>query len=112
MALARPSAAAGSTEAMRVLGWAYRLGWGIEADQAQAAAWWRRGAEGGNTYCMMWYSQMLFHGDGGKQDTAAGLAWLQRAGERGNAWTIRDLAHFYDAGAYGLPRDPTKPPTG
>jgi TPR repeat protein/predicted Zn-dependent protease len=108
VALARPAATAGSTEAMRVLGWAYRLGWGIEADQAQAAAWWRRGAEGGNTYCMMWYSQMLLHGDGGKQDTAAGLAWLQRAGERGNAWSIRDLAHFYDAGAYGLPRDPNK----
>jgi hypothetical protein len=108
VALARPAAAAGSTEAMRVLGWAYRLGWGIEADQAKAADWWRRGAEGGNTYCMMWYSQMLLHGDAGKQDNAAGLAWLQRAGERGNAWTIRDLFHYYDAGAYGLPRDPNK----
>lgn len=108
VALARPAAAAGSTEAMRVLGWAYRLGWGIPADQAQAASWWRRGAEGGNTYCMMWYSQMLLHGDGGKQDNAAGLAWLQRSGERGNAWAIRDLGHFYDAGAYGLPRDPNK----
>ena len=108
VALARPAAAAGSTEAMRVLGWAYRLGWGLPADQAQAAAWWRRGAEGGNTYCMMWYAQMLYKGTAGKQDTAAGLAWLQRSGERGNAWAIRDLGHFYDAGAYGLPRDPNK----
>jgi TPR repeat protein len=40
VALARPAAAAGSTEAMRVLGWAYRLGWGVEADQAKAGAWW------------------------------------------------------------------------
>ncbi|MFY9824005.1 MAG: tetratricopeptide repeat protein, partial [Thermoanaerobaculia bacterium] len=104
---ARP-AAAGSTEAMRVLGWAYRLGEGVEKDQAKAADWWRRGAEGGNSYCMMWYSQMLFSGEGGKKDATAALAWLERSGERGNAWAIRDLGHFYDEGARGLPRDEKK----
>jgi hypothetical protein len=108
LALARPAAAAGSTEAMRVLGWAYRLGEGVEADASQAAAWWRRGAEGGNSYCMMWYSQMLFKGQGGRQDSKTAMAWLERSGEKGNSWAIDDLGNFYDAGAYGIPRDEKK----
>jgi TPR repeat protein len=108
LAFARPAAAAGSTEAMRVLGLAYSLGEGVEADQAKAADWLRRGAESGNSYCMMWYSHMLVAGHGGRQDTASGLSWLMRSGELGNPWAIRDLFHYYDAGAYGLPRDPNK----
>jgi TPR repeat protein len=57
---------------------------------------------------MMWYSQMLFRGEGGKQDPAAARAWLERSGELGNAWAVRDLGNFYDAGTRGIPRDPAK----
>ncbi|MGH7484864.1 MAG: tetratricopeptide repeat protein, partial [bacterium] len=105
VAFARPAAAAGSSEAMRVLGSAYHLGWGVEADQAKSADWFRRGAEAGNSYCMMWYSQDLFSGEGGKRDGAAAIAWLERSGERGNHWAIRDLGNFYDVGGRGLTRD-------
>jgi TPR repeat protein len=106
--LARPAAAAGSAEAMRVLGWAYPLGEGVEMDATQTATWWRRGAEGGNSYCMMWYSQMLFKGQAGRPDSVAGYTWLERSGTKGNSWAIVDLGKFYDASAYGIPRDEKK----
>ncbi|HEV8580397.1 MAG TPA: tetratricopeptide repeat protein [Thermoanaerobaculia bacterium] len=93
---------------MRVLGWAYRLGEGVEADLAQAADWWRRGAAAGNSYCMMWYSQRLFSGEGVEKDPTAALAWLERSGERGNYWAVRDLGHLYDEGWHGIPRDERK----
>jgi TPR repeat protein len=51
---------------------------------------------------------MLFKGEAGKQDSAAGYTWLERAGEKGNSWSIVDLGNFYDAGAYGVPRDEKK----
>jgi TPR repeat protein len=49
LAFVKPAAERGSTEAMRVLGWAYKQGDGVDLDLPQAAAWWRRGAEGGNS---------------------------------------------------------------
>ncbi len=105
LALAKPAAEHGSTEAMRVLGWIYKQGGVVDLDLAQAAVWWRRGAEGGNSFCMMWYSQMLFQGEASAPDPVTALAWLERSGESGNYWAVRDLGHLYDEGWHDIPRD-------
>jgi TPR repeat protein/predicted Zn-dependent protease len=109
VAFARRAAAAGSSAAMRVLGRAYRHGQGgVQVDAEQAAAWWGRGAEAGNSFCMMWLSQMLFEGEGVARDPVLALSWLERSGAIGNYWAINNLSHLFTEGRHGIAPDEAK----
>jgi TPR repeat protein len=107
LALARPAAAAGSTEAMRTLGRAFHEGIGLKADVSQAALWWRRCGDRGNSYCMVSYARMLLKGETGEIDLREGMKWFERAGEAGNGDAIFQLGRAYDEGWYE-PRNETK----
>ncbi len=106
--LARSAAAAGEKHAMRLLGQAYRHGQGLEADRAVSLDWYRKGAAAGDSFCMMWLSQTLLQGKDVPADLPNGLRWLERSAEVGNYWALLDLAHLFDEGWYGLPRDPRR----
>ncbi len=108
IALARAAAAKGEKHAMRLLGQAHGGGWGVEKDRAVALEWYRKGAAAGESFCMMWLSQILMQGKEVATDVPGGLRWLERSAELGNYWALGDLAHLFDEGWYGLPRDPQR----
>jgi TPR repeat protein len=105
--LARPAAQAGDPTAMRILAYAYQHGnGGLGKDTGEALRWWRRGAEDGNSFSMMFYGIILMKGELVDRDLETGARWLHRAAEAGNWWAIGDLGRLYDEAWYGLPRDP------
>ncbi len=85
---------------------AYLHGLGVARDPAAGLSWLRAGAEAGDSFCMMFYSQHLMKGEGAERDLTTGLAWLTRAGEAGNWWAVADLGNLHDEGWYGLPSNP------
>lgn len=57
-------------------------GQGTAPDAAEAAAWYRKAAEQGETDGMRNYALCLLRGDGIPADAAQAALWLQRAAER------------------------------
>ena len=105
VSLARSAAQDGERHAMRLLGQASRMGYGMAPDPAGRIAWFRRGAEAGETFCMMWLGQMLLEGQELPADRAEGLRWLERSAAAGNYWSTSTLGYVYDEGGHDLPRD-------
>lgn len=81
IAIWRPLAAKGDSDAAFNLGQAYRLGRGVAADSGQAKTWFERGARAGHLDATVSLGLLLF--DSGSR--REGLAWLTRAAERGEA---------------------------
>ena len=96
-------------EAARVLGNATRNGnGGVAIDTRASDDWYRKGAEGGNSFCMMFLAQSLLRGSSGAHDILQGVAWLERSAERGNFWAVKDLGQLYANGWGGVAADETK----
>ncbi|HET9355428.1 MAG TPA: SPOR domain-containing protein [Sphingomicrobium sp.] len=81
IAIWRPLAANGNSDAAFNLGQAYRLGRGVAADSGQAKTWFERAAKAGHLDAQVSLGLLLF--DSGSR--REGLAWLTRAAERGEA---------------------------
>jgi len=108
-ALARTAADAGEAYGMRILARSYVEGSsGLAKDPAEGLRWWRRCAETGDSFCMMFYGKELASGEIVAADVPKGVEWLTRAGDKGNYWAIASLGNLYDQGWFGLPRDEAK----
>lgn len=81
---------------------------GLTADLAEARAWARRAAEGGDARGMHAYGMYLFDGVGGLLDRDEALSWLKRAAERGLVDSQYNVAKLYESGDDGIPSDPTE----
>jgi hypothetical protein len=94
----RELADAGDTKAMTMLGAAHFSGYQVEADPAQARAWFARGAEAGDRHAMRSYAEMLAHGLGGRRNTGQALAWFQKAAAAGDALASYKVGRILEQG--------------
>ena len=81
---------------------------GLTANLAEARAWARRAADGGDARGMHAYGMYLFDGVGGPLDRGEALSWLKRAAERGLVDSQYNVARLYESGDEGIPTDPTE----
>jgi len=101
VAIWRPLAEKGDSDAAFNLGQAYRLGRGVRVDLAAAQSWLDKAARAGHLDAQTTLGLLLF--DSGSRDPA--LQWLKKAAERGEprAMLVYGTALF---NGDGVPRDP------
>ena len=101
VAIWRPLAEKGDSDAAFNMGQAYRLGRGVTVDLALAQMWLERAAKAGHLDAQTTLGLLLF--DSGSRDLA--LEWLKQAAERGEprAMLVYGTALF---NGDGVPRDP------
>ena len=133
LAQCRQAAAAGSLAGMTSLGFLYQNGRGVEKDDAQAVAWYRKAAEqgyppaqnnlgvmyAGESPAVAWYRKatkqggadaqknlggMYADGRGVEQDDAQAVAWFRKAAEQGFANAQFNLGQRYRIG-WGVEKD-------
>jgi TPR repeat protein len=81
----RERAERGDAEAQYELGRSYASGeFGLKRDRAQAAAWYRKAAEQGNTDAQFWLGILYDRPDDDGNDALA-VAWYRKAAERGDS---------------------------
>ena len=81
---------------------------GLAVDLAEARAWARRAADGGDARGMHAYGMYLFDGVGGDLNRGEALDWLKRAAERGLVDSQYNVAKLYEVGDDGIPSDPAE----
>src|SRR5229473_6689313 len=69
----------------------YRLGSGVDRNEAKAADRYRKAAEMGNAEAQTRFAEALFDGRGVARDPAESRAWLEKAARQGNARGECDL---------------------
>ena len=101
VAIWRPLAQKGDTDAEFDLGQAYRLGRGVPVDLAQAQLWLEKAADAGHLDAQTTLGLLLF--DSGNR--AGAMRWLRKASERGEprAMLVYGTALF---NGDGVPKDP------
>lgn len=101
VAIWRPLAEKGDSDAQFNLGQAYRLGRGVTVDLATAQSWLEKAAKAGHLDAQTTLGLLLF--DSGSRDRA--IQWLKKAAEQGDAraMLVYGTALFNGDGA---PRDP------
>ena len=62
----------------------YWNGWSVKEDDAEAARWFRRGAELGDTSSMFHLARFLLNGKAVPADTPAAIALFERAARDGS----------------------------
>lgn len=125
----RPLARDGNTDASNLLGRMYENGWGVEADQDEAARLYRLGAnqghldsvtslralqnktfavefnrlmplaKAGNAEAQNRIGEMLEFGQGVERDTTAAYQWFQRAAEQNEVSAWHNLGRSYNFGS-------------
>ena len=107
--LLKQAAATGYTPAQLHLAGLYQDGVkGLPLNLAEARAWARRAADGGDARGMHAYGMYLFDGAGGDQDRAEALDWLKRAAELGLVDSQFNVAKLYETGDQGIEADLTE----
>lgn len=77
---------------------AYDQGYGVDRNQAKAAAWCRKAAEQGNAAAQNSLGSMYQFGEGVPQDNAEALRWYQKAVDLGYGEAYTNLGYMYDRG--------------
>ncbi len=78
---------------------------GVTADAAQARAWARRAAEGGDPKGMHAYGMYLYDGVGGERDRTGALSWLKKAAGHGLVDSQYNIGRLYENGDDGIARN-------
>ena len=81
---------------------------GLEEDDAKAASFIRRAAEGGITGAERDYGQLLEEGIGVERDIAEALRWYERAAEHGDGYALWRLGIAHVEGGPGRAVDPVR----
>ena len=106
--LLRPLADQGVPQAQSRLGSMYARGQGVEQDDAEAAKWYRKSADGGDLYGLDHLAGMYLIGGGGlPQDNSASVKLYREAATRGDADAQNMLGTLYENG-WALPQDYVK----
>ncbi len=82
----------------------YLRGRGVARDTSEAARWFLRAAENGNTAGEVEYAILLFNGDGVARDERLAARYFRRAAGRGNTIAQNRLARLYAVGR-GVPKN-------
>lgn len=103
----------GNAAAMARVGWLYQTGQnGVPRDDAQAARWYRQGAEAGNGHAMAGMGVMYENGRGGlPKDGTQAVAWYRKGADAGDGRSMNNLGAAYAVGRGNLPRDETQAAT-
>jgi len=95
----------GDVNAQCELGYAYFSGEeGIPQDYTEAAKWYGKAAEQGDTDAMLGLGNMYSHGRGVSQDYTKAVEWFRKAAEQGDADAQFYLGLAYSLGQ-GVPKD-------
>lgn len=98
------SANLGSPVGMGLMGVLYEYGFGVGKDMAQAAAWYRKGAEKGNALAQWNLANCYLNGLGVSANAPEALAWLRKAADQGDAASMFTLGELYREGR-GVAKD-------
>jgi TPR repeat protein len=82
----------------------YRKGEGVQQDSKQAAAWYRKAADQGDTVAQFNLALMYHEGQGVQQDFKQAAAWYRKAADQGVAGAQGNLGAMYEKG-YGVQQD-------
>jgi hypothetical protein len=86
----------------------YEDGRGVQQDDTQAVAWWRKAAEQGNAKAQCGLGVAYASGRGGVQkDYMQAVAWFRKAAEQGDANAQLGLGFMYENGL-GVQKDTTQ----
>lgn len=102
--LIRVAAESEIPDAQHALGVLHLRGRGVARDSREAAHWFLRAAENGNTAGEVEYAILLFNGDGVTADERLAARYFRRAAGRGNAIAQNRLARLYAVGR-GVPKN-------
>ena len=94
----RKAADLGHPEAMRVLGYYYEKGQGIEQSYEEAATWYRRAANLGDAGAMRNLGLCYAYSRGVYQSYEEAVTWYRRAADKGHAIAMCNLGYCYDNG--------------
>lgn len=86
-------------------GYRYELGEGTPIDHEEAARWYRRGAELGNSWCQHRMGVFALGGFGMPKDEKEAVKWFTLGAEAGDHSSCNGLAECYEKGL-GVARDP------
>lgn len=92
---------AGDPAAQNKVGTWYEHGTYVEADLAQAAAWYRLAAESGDAYAQNNLGVLYNRGGGVPLDKKQAVYWYAKAAEQGHHWAQANLAWAYQFGTAG-----------
>jgi TPR repeat protein len=79
------------------LGIVYQEGLGVPKDHAEAAHWFRKGAEGGSAGAMANLATLYHNGAGVEKDPVQGAAWMFQALQNGNQAAVETLTTYRKA---------------
>ena len=71
----------GDSEAQRELGCLYRMGLGVNQDEAQAVEWYEKAATAGNTKAQFYLGRLYEEGLGITKDEALAMQWYLKAAQ-------------------------------
>jgi TPR repeat protein len=104
-------ATAGDAGSQVLVGEAFAAGAGgprdprqLTADYQQAATWYRKAADQGNTVAQIHLADLYRDGRGVPRDMAQAMDWYRKAADHGDAGAQGTLAMLYSVGM-GVPRD-------
>lgn len=100
----QPLAAQGEAEAQFYVGIAYQKGWGVIADAAKAAEWYRRAAEQGMHKAQHNLALLYLRGEGVEADATQAREWFERAARQGDMRAAHEIGLMYFRGM-GVARD-------
>jgi len=104
----RRAAALGSADAMASLGDFYRIGYGAQADPAQAALWYRRAIDAGPNLSALNNLALLYEtGRGVNRDMDEAVRLYLWAASAGNTVAMVNMGNLYATGR-GVPRNDTE----
>lgn len=81
---------------------------GLAVDDAEARAWARRAAEGGDAKAMHHYAMQLYDGVGGAKSGPDALTWLKKAAEAGRVDSQYNVAKMLEQGDQGVAANRTE----
>jgi TPR repeat protein len=94
------AAESGMHDAILAMGWFFRNGVGVPADDEAAAAWWKKSARQGDARAMFSLGQLAYD----QADYAEAMLWLKRAVEKGHTRSLYWIGKLHWRGD-GVPED-------
>ena len=89
---------AGDAEAQFTLGFIYDFGVGVQEDDAEAVAWYRKAATQGHATAQNNLGRMHADGEGVPQNDIEAVDWYRKAAMQGDATAQKNLGVMYDQG--------------
>jgi hypothetical protein len=100
----RRAAEGGDAAAMRMLGWAYQRGLGVDRNEQEAIRWIRKAANAGDIKGIMLLGSAYIHGLGVERDPNQAARWMKIAADKGESWALHNYGVMLRDG-FGVERN-------